>query len=260
MDRNLPQAAQTAAALLNQSPQAEELEHRLGLYQVFARLYEQHRGLLEDILDLENLNVPGQIVPRYVMGMRDGQHPYLMTNILEGQTRRLLQPNFIWVIGRAKEIAFPLDDRCLSRYHAMIRLSEPGFELIDLKSTNGTFVNGEPVKYRQALKEGDRIRLGTFAFTFYEGSGQPTVAQSLTPQLQQELGVPLPSLQANPRAPPTFIGKASQLLQRPKGEPKPGQTYPPDLEETWTLLRHALGTVEGLSADQRDILLDRLHE
>jgi hypothetical protein len=252
MDWNLPQAAHTAASLLNTPPQAEELEHRLGLYQVFTRLYEQHRGLLEGILDLENLNLPGRIVPRYVIGMREGQHPYLMTNILEGETQRLLQPNFLWVIGRAKEIAFPLDDRCLSRYHAMIRLAEPGFELIDLKSTNGTFVNGEPVKYRKALKEGDRVRLGSLAFTFYEGTSQPTMTQGLTPQLQQELGVPLPSLGAS------LVN--AKAIARPPGEPQPGQPLPPGLEETWSLLRNALSNIEGLSADQRDLLLDRLHE
>jgi hypothetical protein len=70
-----------------------------------------------------------------------------------------------------------LDDGALSRQHAKIKHEEGEFVLYDLGSTNGTFVNGERI-YRQALKNGDKVKLGETIFTFMcieekqEGTGQ----------------------------------------------------------------------------------------
>jgi hypothetical protein len=50
----------------------------------------------------------------------------------------------------------------LSRRHAMIRRTEHGFELVDLSSTNGTWLNNEKlVPYKPyPLKSGAEVRLG----------------------------------------------------------------------------------------------------
>jgi pSer/pThr/pTyr-binding forkhead associated (FHA) protein len=68
------------------------------------------------------------------------------------------------LIGRASGC-----DQCLpyifvSRYHC--RLSRRGKELIleDLKSFNGTFVNGTRIHLPTRLRHGDEVGLGPFAF------------------------------------------------------------------------------------------------
>jgi pSer/pThr/pTyr-binding forkhead associated (FHA) protein len=38
--------------------------------------------------------------------------------------------------------------------------------LEDLGSTNGTYLNGEPVRGPQALQSGDRIRIGETEFSY----------------------------------------------------------------------------------------------
>jgi hypothetical protein len=52
-----------------------------------------------------------------------------------------------------------LDDGYMSRDHAALTVGPAGAVLVDLGSTNGTFVNGARVE-RALLSEGDEIRLG----------------------------------------------------------------------------------------------------
>jgi ABC-type multidrug transport system ATPase subunit/pSer/pThr/pTyr-binding forkhead associated (FHA) protein len=63
-------------------------------------------------------------------------------------------------IGRAPDNDVVLDDLVVSRYHAELRgTPEAGFELTDLGSFNGTFVNGV-LADRARLSEGDVVSVG----------------------------------------------------------------------------------------------------
>jgi hypothetical protein len=59
-----------------------------------------------------------------------------------------------------------VDDTTVSRRHATITRTPGGFELADLGSTNGTFVNGRRVQKPVALKPGDEIKFGSARFAF----------------------------------------------------------------------------------------------
>ena len=147
-----------------------EIEQRLGLYQVFLKLYEHHRSLLDEILQLEKTNNKtfSSVTTRCVTGVIQGQQVYLVTNLVEGKTQSLYQAQGIWTIGRDRLLAVSIPDRRLSRRHAVIQyIHNQGFYLIDLESTNGSFLNGEAVHGRLRLKDGDRIRLGSLAFSFF---------------------------------------------------------------------------------------------
>jgi hypothetical protein len=63
-------------------------------------------------------------------------------------------------IGRhpKSEIELPFTE--ISRRHAEIRLGPEGFRIVDLKSNNGVFVNGQKVQ-EQVLADGDLIQIGT---------------------------------------------------------------------------------------------------
>jgi hypothetical protein len=68
-------------------------------------------------------------------------------------------------IGRDPRSDLVLSDGKVSRHHAQIRL-EGGWPVIyDLRSTNGTFVNGQRVT-RQVLRDGDEIRVGDTKLIF----------------------------------------------------------------------------------------------
>jgi len=66
-----------------------------------------------------------------------------------------LQSEESW-IGRAADAAVSIPDAAISRHHARIDQKPDGFFLVDNGSSNGTFLNEQPVT-RAALKEGDRI-------------------------------------------------------------------------------------------------------
>lgn len=68
-------------------------------------------------------------------------------------------------IGRAHDNDIPLNDRYVSRHHAILRYTPPYFEIIDLDSANGVWVNQKRV-YRQILKPGDVLQIGATRFHF----------------------------------------------------------------------------------------------
>ena len=67
-------------------------------------------------------------------------------------------------VGRAPRADFIVEAPLVSRLHCRIEASSDGLEVIDLSSTNGTFVNGKRVK-RARLKNGDRLRVGRVELT-----------------------------------------------------------------------------------------------
>jgi len=70
-------------------------------------------------------------------------------------------------IGRADENTITLDgDEYASGHHARIEAGRDGVWLHDLRSTNGTSVNGEPVEGRRRLHDGDLVRVGETELRF----------------------------------------------------------------------------------------------
>jgi pSer/pThr/pTyr-binding forkhead associated (FHA) protein len=158
-----------------------EIEQRLGLYQVFLKLYEHHPNLLDEILQLEKTSnkVFSGVTTRCITGIIQGQQVYLVTNLVDGKTQSLHQPQGIWTIGRDRLLSISIPDLRLSRRHAVIQyIHDQGFYLVDLESTNGSFVNGEPVHGRLLLKDGDRIRLSSLAFSFFLCNDCQTLADT----------------------------------------------------------------------------------
>ena len=78
-------------------------------------------------------------------------------------------------IGRDANSDIPLEDPSISRQHAQIRLSQPPttFTVVDLRSANGTFVDGQKVKRRE-VAESEIVRFGDLAFKVVLDVG-PTV-------------------------------------------------------------------------------------
>ncbi len=64
------------------------------------------------------------------------------------------------VIGRSSETDMVLVEDMVSRKHARISIANDQIVIQDLRSTNGTFVNGEKIA-KSDLHEGDRILIGT---------------------------------------------------------------------------------------------------
>jgi len=81
-----------------------------------------------------------------------------------GEVHPLLDSEY--VIGRDSANSIVLPDVSVSSKHARIVKSPDGFTIEDLKSRNGTFVNGERVTETRALEDNDVVRFGRVVLTF----------------------------------------------------------------------------------------------
>ena len=79
---------------------------------------------------------------------------------------RYLLDTDVTTVGRHPEADIFFDDVTVSRRHAEITRSGTSFELVDQRSLNGTYVNGERVD-RATLRNGSEVRIGKFRLNFF---------------------------------------------------------------------------------------------
>lgn len=69
-------------------------------------------------------------------------------------------------LGREVDNELPLPDLKISRYHALIERQGQQYQITDLDSSNGTYVNRERITAPTLLKNGDVILVGEIELTF----------------------------------------------------------------------------------------------
>jgi len=74
-------------------------------------------------------------------------------------------------IGRDASNTLPIADSSASRRHSVLTRASDSYEISDLESTNGTFVNGVPA-HRRRLEHGDQIEIGSSKFLFLLRDGE----------------------------------------------------------------------------------------
>jgi pSer/pThr/pTyr-binding forkhead associated (FHA) protein len=70
-------------------------------------------------------------------------------------------------LGRG-DVEIQIEDPFASSRHARIVRQGPVLVIEDLGSTNGTYLNGEPLRGPQPLHPGDRIRIGDSEFSYLQ--------------------------------------------------------------------------------------------
>jgi len=68
-------------------------------------------------------------------------------------------------LGRDSTNDIQLHDSEVSRFHAEVRKTDTGFELVDLESSNGSYVNSNPVSQKR-IRTGDRLQFGRTTIVF----------------------------------------------------------------------------------------------
>ena len=87
--------------------------------------------------------------------------------------------SFIVGRGRKSHFRLPQKDQYFSRIHFLVEVNPPLCRLVDLKSTNGTFVNGAKVSQID-LKDGDCIQGGDTIFQVSLDDEVSTIIQPVT--------------------------------------------------------------------------------
>ncbi len=93
------------------------------------------------------------------------------------------------LIGREENCDIPLPDRQVSRSHARIFWENESYHIEDLKSKNGTHLNGEDVVGIAALEDGDEIQIALrFKLAFVDaGATAPLSLDDSLPGLLLEM-------------------------------------------------------------------------
>ena len=71
-------------------------------------------------------------------------------------------------LGRDPNSDIFLDDVTVSRHHAKIVVSDDSVTIIDVGSTNGTYVNNELIEERRILFSNDELQIGKYKLVFLD--------------------------------------------------------------------------------------------
>jgi pSer/pThr/pTyr-binding forkhead associated (FHA) protein len=80
-------------------------------------------------------------------------------------------------VGRSLAADVRFDDPTVSRRHALIVRQADGVRVLDDRSLNGVFVNGERVEWR-VLTDGDEIVVGRYRLHFVEAAPEISASES----------------------------------------------------------------------------------
>jgi pSer/pThr/pTyr-binding forkhead associated (FHA) protein len=106
-------------------------------------------------------------------------------------------------VGRDESTDLALDDEQASRRHARISAQGDLALVEDLGSTNGTYVNGQPIEGPRVLRPGDRIRVGLTVIelrTAQDVQRQPSAVLPVpqVTRVSQEVLEPVPERELEP--------------------------------------------------------------
>lgn len=129
---------------------------------------DAHPSFRETVLEAPSaLEVPSLKMPSLEMVSRvrakaagHAGQVVLEVTLADGATRRVVLGEGRHEIGRLAECAVSIDDRTVTRRHAVLTVTGDGVTLEDLDSRNGTFKSGERLTGRVSIRVGDVVTCG----------------------------------------------------------------------------------------------------
>jgi serine phosphatase RsbU (regulator of sigma subunit) len=89
-------------------------------------------------------------------------------------------------IGRGAAVSIALIDASVSRRHAQLEFRDGAWQVQDLGSFNGTFVNGRRISHSAPLVNGDALRIGSVQCTFADDAAGDPRAPAPAPPVETE--------------------------------------------------------------------------
>jgi len=138
---------------------------------------------------------------------------------LKGQRLSIKTP--VVNIGRADYNDLVIPDESVSTSHAKLQRREGVWVLVDLDSTNGTFIDGDQIKGDAPLAPGATVRFGDISLVFEPTDDAAAVAKGGGTRVMEQMIMSTPPTRPAP-AVPTPAPKAA----KPPMVPKPGAAKP----------------------------------
>jgi FHA domain len=162
----------------------------------------------------------------------------LVLEIVEGaQAGRQVQLESVVDVGRDASLPLHLDDDTqVSRRHARFTAQGGQATVEDLGSTNGTYVNDQPIHSPRQLNPGDRVRIGLTVVELRSAAQvqqRPSAVQA-RPQFTEvgnQVLAPVPEQELAPVAPVPPAGPVAEQPQAPgfKAQATPPGFVPPEV-------------------------------
>lgn len=121
-----------------------------------------------DLLKEMETGAQSESAPAGVEGLPSGSALLVVKRGPNAGSRFLLDQDTT-AAGRHPDSDIFLDDVTVSRRHAEFRRNGNEYEVVDVGSLNGTYVNREP-KNSAVLNNGDEIQIGKFRLVFLNGT------------------------------------------------------------------------------------------
>jgi FHA domain len=156
LDRH-PQLAQSLPADIRRNPQ-------------------QAVRVLEPVFSAKARCAPGEY---YIQAVTDDRLNFLATNLLRRSTVMPSATGCCWLLGRSVACAFALPLASISRFHAVVgSCGDRGFYVLDLRSRNGTYVNGQRIEPHRKyfLHDGDTLQISHLTFKFLVTACTPALS------------------------------------------------------------------------------------
>jgi pSer/pThr/pTyr-binding forkhead associated (FHA) protein len=141
------------------------------------------------------------------------------SGVLKGQ--RLVVKTPVANIGRADYNDVVIPDESVSTTHAKLQRREGVWVLVDLDSTNGTFVDGERVQGEAPLAPGATVRFGEVSLVFEPTDDAAGVVKGGGTRMLEAMKIPAPPPSPAPAAPPKPTPAPAK--PKPKARPPVGQ-------------------------------------
>lgn len=128
----------------------------------------------------------------YIQAIVTGEKAFLTTNLPDISSTHVTEVATSWLIGRSSNCAISILDRSVSRCHAVIgRCPNRGFYLMDLGSSNGTFVNRSRLGSleQRPLYDGDLLEFHKFRVEFFiSGQRKASASEDTSILIRKKVG------------------------------------------------------------------------
>lgn len=112
------------------------------------------------------------ILGRLQSGDDSGPYFRILSGVDEGKRLMLASPITEWYMGRAQECELMLNDRNVSRKHALVKKDWNGYTIEDLGSRNGVIVKGNTISRPRRLQDRDEIVIGPIKLLYIDPNAE----------------------------------------------------------------------------------------
>ena len=120
-----------------------------------------------------------------------------------------------FVIGRSKQCDLPLEEEVASRQHVEITQVDGTFWVRDLRSRNGTSLNGKKIDDRRPLKDGDEISIGTTRLAFHADANESADEGATRAVSASDLEIDAPGQKVVPKKSKGAVTVSLKITQGP---------------------------------------------